>query len=474
MNRVALACLLAGLVLPAAGCGAASSPGAAGAGVAPAGAQIFVNLDTTFDSPAWESGRTLLDKFPDGDRAVAWLTDQLGGQDVEFERDVKPALGPETDLVGLDISGTSAFVGLTQPQDRTKLDALLAKADPPLVSREIDGWVAFADSESILDEFERLRKDGTLDGVEAYEDVTGAVASDGLVHVYVAGEALKQTPFAGLFGSDLPSVALALKPEEGGVRIEGAAKPASSDLFPEEFKADLPGEVPAGIFAYAGANDLERQLSTLRDLLAEAAPHFERDIGRAEAELGVSLEEDVLPLFAGESALYVRPGFPIPEVTIVTHVDDEQAAVATLDKLAVGLSEYLGGAQPTDVQVAGVDAKQIDVNPFVSIYYAAFDGHLVVTTSRQGIADLRGDSERLADDQAFKDALDQAGAPAETTGFLYVDLAKAAPAVLGLAGAGGQDVPDWVSPNLEPLQSLVLYGERDGDTSTFSGFLSIQ
>jgi len=474
MNRLALILAVAALAAPAAGCGEKSSSGAAGAAVAPAASMFFVSVDTSFDSSNWEAGQALLAKFPDGDRAGGWLMQQLGGKGVDFEQDVKPALGPETDLVGFELSGHAVFVGLTQPKDKAKLDALLAKADPPLVSREVDGWTAFSDTEAILDEFERLQKAGTLDGVDAYTKVSGEVAADALVHVYVAPSALGSTPLAGALGSDAPSLALSLAPQDGAVRVEGAASPASGDFFSDEFHADLPSEVPGGVFLYAGANDLERQLGALRDMLAEAAPGLERDLGRAEAQLGVSLDEDVFPLFTEESALYVRPGFPIPEVTIVTHVDDEQGALAILDKLSSELAEYYSGARVTSVDVGGVHAKELFVNQLFSIYYAAFDGHLVVTTSRQGITDLQGTEDRLADDEAFKDATEAAGMPADTTGFLYVDLAKAVPAVLGLAGAGGKNIPNWVQANLEPLYSLILYGEGDGDVAKFVGELSIQ
>jgi Protein of unknown function (DUF3352) len=474
MNRLLLAALLTALVLPVAGCGSAATTGAAGAGVAPAGAKFFVSVDTSFDSSSWQVGQDLLAKFPDGDRAAGWLMQQLGGKGIDFEQDVKPALGPETDLVGFDLSGHAVVVGLTQPDDPAKLAALLAKADPPLVSREIGGWTAFSDTQAILDEFERLQKEGTLDGVDAYNNVSGQVASDALVHVYVAGSALASTPLAGLVGSDAPSLALSLKPEDDGVHVEGAVSPASSDLFSDQFKAELPGQVPGGVFLYAGTNDLERQLGTLRDMLAEVAPHLERDIARAEAELGVSLDEDIFPLFSRESALYVRPGFPIPEVTILTQVDDEQGAVAALDKLAKGVTEYYNGARLQSFETGGVQAKELSVNQYLSIYYAAFDGRLVITTSRQGISDLQGTDNRLSDDQAFKDATGAADMPDETTGFLYVDLSKAVPALLGLVGAGGMTVPDWVQGNLEPLHSLVLYGTRDGDVAKFVGVLSIQ
>ena len=474
MNKVALVLVVAALSLPAVGCGEGSSPGAAGASVAPAATQVFVSVDTSFDSSEWEAGRSLLGKFPDGDRAVDWVLDELGGKGVDFEEDVKPALGPETDFVALDVAGDGKVVGLTQPDDKAKLERLLGKSDEPVVSREIDGWVAFSDTEANLDEFERLRADGTLEDDGEYQKVSGEVADDGIAHVFVAGSALGSTPLAGLFGADAPSLALSLDPQEDGIHIEGAASPANGDLFADEFSAQLPDQVPAGAFLYAGASDLERQLGTLRDFLAEVAPGIERDIGRAESQIGVSLDEDVFPLFSAESALYLRPGFPIPEATIVTQVDDEQGALAVIDKLAHEVSEYYGTAELHSVDIDGVQAKELAVNQLFSVYYAAFDGKLVITTSRQGIADLQAEGDRLADDEAFKDATEAAGMPSETTGFLYADLDQALPTAFGLLGFSGQSTPDWLERNLEPLQSLVLYGERDGDVAKLVGLLSIQ
>jgi Protein of unknown function (DUF3352) len=473
MNKVALVLAAAALALSAAGCGE-GSPGAAGASVAPASSQVFVSLDTSFDSANWEAGRVLLGKFPDGNRAVAWFMNELGGQGIDFERDVKSALGPETDFVALELSGEGKVVGLTQPDDPAKLKTLLAKSDQPLVSREIDGWTAFSDSDANLDEFESMQKDGTLDSSSAYQKVSGQVANDALAHVYVAASALQSTPFAALFGSDAPSMALSLDPQEDGIHLEGAASPATGDLFSDEFSAELPGRVPGGVLLYAGANDLETQLSALRNVLADVAPNFERDIGRAEAKIGVSLDEDVFPLFSAESALYVRPAFPIAEVTLLTQVDDEQGALAVLDKLAGEVAEYYGTAELHSTDIDGVPAKELAVNPLFSVYYAAFDGNLVVTTARQGITDLKAGDGRLADDEAFKEATEAAGMPAQTTGFLYVDLVKAVPVLTSLAGLSGTKTPDSLERNLEPLHSLVLFGERDGDVAKFVGLLSIQ
>jgi len=145
-----------------------------------------------------------------------------------------------------------------------------------------------------------------------------------------------------------------------------------------------------------------------------------------------------------------------------------------MDKLAHEVEEYYGAAEVHSTEIGGIPAKELAVNRFVSVFYAVLDGKLVLTTSRQGITDLQAQDGRLADDETFKAATEAAGMPAETTGFLYVDLDNALPIGLGLMGFGGADTTDRLERNLEPLHSLVLYGERDGDTAKLVGMLSIQ
>jgi hypothetical protein len=122
--------------------------------------------------------------------------------------------------------------------------------------------------------------------------------------------------------------------------------------------------------------------------------------------------------------------------------------------------------------VDGVEARVLDVSPQAEILYAAFDGLLVVTSSREGIADLRSDEARLADDESFREATDRAGVPDETTGLGYVDLGEALPFVLGYAAAADADV-DEARPYLDPLDSLVLYGDEDDGTASFTLFLGV-
>ena len=486
MSSVRSLALLVLFVLPlAVGCGATTSSGPAGAAVAPAGAELFLSVRTDSGSGQWKQAANLVEKFPDSDKALAWLVGQLTAKSIDFRRDVEPALGTETDIVGLDLSGEGEFVGLTQPDDAEKLKEVLGKLDEGIVTRELgDGWTAFSDSESALDRFDSAGKNGTLAGSSDYEDAMAEVDQDALLRLYLNGgglqDALQQEGHlpAGALGvlfpeGKVPSLGLSLKAEGGGLRLRGAAKLAGDEggIAPDNFKAELPEEVPGGALLYVNVNDLEGSFSTLRDFFAEVAPDFDRDVARVEANLGVSLEEDVFPLFSGETALYVRPGFLIPEVTLVTHIDDESAAMATVGKLVAGLHDYLPGAQQVqDVDIDGVQAKEMPISPPFSVYWAAFDGHLVISSSRDGIAQLRKHGDRLADDSDFRDALAKAGVPDETTGFAYVNLHDAIPYVLGLAGGG---VPDVVRANLEPLDNVVFYGSKDGRTLKFAGFLAL-
>jgi hypothetical protein len=490
MNSVRLRIFIALLlsVLPIVGCGSSTASGPAGASVVPASSELYLTVDTSFESDQWQAVRGLLSKFPDGDKGLDFLFKELSDQGIDFERDVRPALGPETDIVGFELSGEPQFVGLTKPEDAQKLKDLLAKSDEPVVTREIEGWTAFADSEAILDRFQQERREGALAGSDDFNDAFREVGDPALVRLYLNGAALQESlqreeslppgALATLLpGGKVPSIALSVEADENGVRLQGAAKLAGDHggLVAEPFKAELPNRVPAGAVVYIGFNDLEGQLSALKEFLAQVRPDFDRDLARVEAELGLSLEGDVFPLFSGESAFYIRPGLLIPEVTLVTQVDDENKALGTMEKLISELRTRIGLVEPSEqVEIAGVPVVESRVKGApVAVYYAAFDGQLVVTTSREGIAALREDDNRLADDPDFRDALEAAGVPGETTGFAYVNLKDAVANLLGFAEMGGATLPSELRANLEPLQHLVFYGSKDGRTLKFAGFLAV-
>lgn len=475
MSRAgALAAVAAAAALAAAGCGGAEGdPGAAG--FAPAATQVFVSVNTELDSEEWDAARALLDRFPDGDRFLAFVAEELLPPGTDLAQDVEPALGPELGIAVLDLE-EETVVGFTQPDDPRKLAALLAEAEEDLVTREIEGWTAFADDTAALDAFAAAHEDGSLAGSDDFERVAADLPDGALLKLYARGEAV-EAELGGVaeLPVSLPSVAFAFVVEPDRLRLEGAAELEPLERFVSEpYEAELPDIVPAGAFLYLSFKDLEGPLSALRDFFAELEPDLERDLARVEGVLGLSLEEDVLPLFAREGALYARPGFPFPEATLLLQVDDERAARETLDALAAAARTFLGLAEPTTTSVDGVEVVQVPVSGLLSLYYGVFDGQVVVTTSLDGIRDLREGRPALAEDEAFSAALDDAGVPDETVGFAYVDLEEAIPLVLNLLGFAGDEAPAAVRDNLEPLESFVAYGDAEDDILRFSAFLSVE
>jgi hypothetical protein len=493
MVRLTFALSAALLVLLAAGCGGGDAPGGA-ADVVPADAAFYAVVDTDFEGGQWEAVQELAARFPGGEDLIGRVVEEIeseSGEDLDFEQDVDPAVGPEVAVVVLAPEPGSeegeTVVVLTQPDDEDALRRLIERGDEPAVSRAFDDWHAIAEDEETLDRFEAARQGPRLADSDSFKDAMEGLDDDVLVSVYgnlqaVQGAAESEPGAAEAFdaffpGGDAPVFGGTARAEGDGARLDGqllySGDVEDTPFSIEPYDAELPGEVPGDVLAYLSFNDLERGISAYRDALAEAEPDFESQLGMAEAFLGVSIEEDVAPLFAGEGAVYVRRGSLIPEVTLVTQVEDEQQAVGTLDDVVAGIGAFLGTGEPERREIDGVEVREVPISPPFAVSYAAFDGLLVVTTSADGIADLRADEDRLAGDEAFEEALDRAGMPGETSGFAYVDLEETLPLLFGYAEAGLGETSD-AKRYTEPLRSVVFWGEQDGSTQSFSVFVGIE
>ena len=122
-NRALATAAVVAFALLLAACGGSSSSksgsasgGASGADAAPADAPLFVSVNTDLSSSQWKTVNTLMDKFPGKDKTLAdGRTSFETESGLNWETDVKPALGPELDFVVLDASDTGGGVALTQP-----------------------------------------------------------------------------------------------------------------------------------------------------------------------------------------------------------------------------------------------------------------------------------------------------------------------------------------------------------------------
>lgn len=481
--------LVTGLAVVTAGCGGGGdgASSAAGADVVPASVPVFISVNTDFEGDQITTFRTLLDKFPGSDGLLRMALAELEQEDVDFEQDVKPALGAELDMVLLDLGqGGEApdpeAVALLQPDDPAKLDALLEKDTDgtPIVKEEVDGWTVLAESQASIDRFKEMRSSGTLADSGRFADAMEGLPDDALARAYVNADAIVKSyqatgaplsaqAFDQLFPNGVPSVGGTVSAEEGGLRLQATGKTTQPT---DTFEASLPDELPAGAIAYVGFNNLAKGVREGLKSAGEANDQFDQQLGQIELALGLSLDRDVLPLFEQEGAIAVYPaasGSGVPSIQLVMEVDDPDQAIQTIDRLLARAAQFSPGIPtPESIDIGGVKAKAVEYQG-TTIIYAGFDGKLVITNAADTIEATQGSGEKLSDDQTYTSARENAGVPGETNGILYVNLNSAFELV-----EAQEEQPPQVQENVEPLDSFLLYSTADDGRVTVSGFLAIQ
>jgi hypothetical protein len=478
---------LAAFVFTLLGCGAGEQARTAdGAKVVPASVPVFVSIDSDLSSDQWRQVDDLLQKFPARDGLIGELRSSMKQDSgLDYEDDVKPALGDEVDLVWLDFENDgSNVVFLTKPKDEDAFQRLLERGNSTgtddLFCEKTDGWQVCADNRAKIDRFTALPDGEKLADDELYDDALAELPDEALVHVYVRGESIVEAlkDFA-VPGSPLPLtsdqspeyLSAALAAEGDGFRLVGTGR-ATQPLEgqPEPFESTLLDVVPADAVAFLtfkGGDEYSKQLQEL-----EKNETYRMGVKEFEQMLGIPLSS-LLELFENEVGLYVRPGSPIPEVTLLIEAPNEQEALARVNRAVEKLTKSMP-TRPCQApsEEAGVQVRCVDLGQF-ELRTAAFDGKVVVTIGQGAIAKLRGDGDKLADDEGFEDARDAAGMPAESVGFMWLDLEDGIPMVLGLAGATGGTIPAEIRENLEPLGSFLAWADSDGSSGSFTAFLQI-
>jgi Protein of unknown function (DUF3352) len=471
--RVWIGALLAGAALAVTGCGggdnASATGGASAASLAPKSASAYASIATDLDSGQVEQLQELLAKFPDRQRLFDELERGLADEKLSWEQDVRPALGDVLDVVVVDLR-RPATVALLKPADEAKLQALLQKRDPALVSRKVEGWTAVADDEAALDRFETARSDGSLADDAQFRDAMDGLPDEALAKLYVNGAALSAA--AGRLGGTstganrLQAFAVALGAESDGLRLDGALH---ADLVDElssakPYEPTMLKEAPADSLAFLSGRGYGQVEKSLRDTPG-ALESLRKLLGLDAAGL--------TSLFEGEFALWVAPGLPIPEVTFLSEPEDRQRALGAIDGLARMLVKS-GDAEQRTLEVDGVQARQV-VTDGIPITWAAVDGRVIVTTRPGAIGDLReSGGHSLADAPAFEQAKEDAKLGDTTFGFLYLDVGKVVSLAEGLSALSGDGLPPELSRNLEPLGAFLLNASGEPEDLKLSAFLAIE
>ncbi len=481
--------VLAATALLAAGCGGTTAQiGSGASSIIPASAPAFIAFDTDPDSEQWQTMNALADKFPDKEKGLRELKKELRKDPgVEWEKDVKPALGTELDFVWLDFEDDGMnFVGLMQPNDEAKFKQLVAKMnasepDPSekVVYEKFRGWHVIAGKQATIDRFEQASNSEakSLADDKSFKQSMDRLGEDSVVRAYVNGKFLMDLirryggpqvrPYLDKVGT-LDWIATRFGATSEGIGLDAIVHGTPGKLFAGApgsgtFEPKLLGTVPKDALLYLTFHGTKGMFDGLQKNSFFNAPEF-REFAKPLKDLGRILE--------GENAIYVRPGnarspdvpFAIPEVTLVS--TPSMDGVAILDRWV----KHYTGTPPQADSVDGTSVHAMASNG-LGLYYATVDGKFVVTDQPSGIRGAKNGGESLSDSENFKAAKDASGLPDKTYGFLYVDISSSIPYGEKLAQ---QRVPAEIARNLKPLRSAVEYAASRTHELQVSFFLLLK
>jgi hypothetical protein len=479
-----VAAVLFGVAVVASGCGGTQGAATGASDLVPASAPVYVAIDTDPASSQWRTVDELAGRFPDEQKGVDALKRELKQQgELDWERDVKPALGKEIDLVWLDLADNGQdLVALMQPKDEGKFKQLVAKAnrkDPSntAVYDKFHGWEVIADKQATIDRFERASDSRTsnLTDEPAFRHSMDRLGGDAIVRAYVSGAPLMRLARRYSGPSDrsfitkagtLDWIALRLAAKQSGIGLDTIVHGTPGSLFrgvgqSTSYSAKLPGQVPQNALVYWTFHGTKNMFSGLESNPLLRSPQLRRFSG---------VLRQIGSLLQGENAFYLRPSAgSLPEVTFVAAPGRGSDGAGILDGLLARYRAQLRVA-PQHVTVAGTPTRKLGFGT-AAAYYANVGGKLVVTDLPAGIRGVQNAGTPLSQNHNYRDATSSSGLPAQSHGFLYVDIHSTIPFVEKLSHA---HLPPSVSRNLEPLRSAVEYAVSHSHELQVTLFLRIK
>src|SRR5215831_4594999 len=273
--------VLAATTLLAAGCGGTTAQiGSGASSIVPASAPAFIAIDSNAASSQWRTIDALASKFPDKQKAVDSIEQDLAKDGVDWAKDVEPALGDELDLVWLDFANNGQnVVGLTRPQSQSKFKALVDKANKA-ASKPGDkvfydtfkGWAVIAPAKKTIDRFERR----SLDATSALADEKSF--SDSMNRLARTYGGARVQPYIDKLGKlDWIAARVAANPE--GIGFDTIVHGTPGSLFKGAsssgaFGPKLLGAVPVDALVYLSFHGSKGMFDGLRQNPALNTPQF--------------------------------------------------------------------------------------------------------------------------------------------------------------------------------------------------------
>jgi hypothetical protein len=464
---------LAAAALLAAGCGGTTAQVGSGAStIVPASAPAFIAFDADPNSEQWRTIDALASKFPDKQKAVDSIKQDMSKEDVSWDDDVRPVLQGEFDFVWLDFANNGQnFVMLMQPKSETKFKQLMAKAKDDAVYDKFRGWYVMAEKQQTIDRFEQESnaQSTSLADDATFKQSMDRLGHDSVVRAYVNGKFLMKLartysgarlkPYIDKVGT-LDWIALRLGATSEGIGFDTIVHGTPGSLFKGSsksgsFSSKLLGTVPANALLYLSFHGSKGMFNGLGQNPVLNTPQF-RQFAQPLQQLGRILE--------GENAIYARPGANVPEVTLVS--TPSTLGTPIVDRMVQKFAHTAPQARTVD----GTRVHAIASNG-MGLYYADVGGKFVVSDQLQGIRAVKGSGKSLSDSDEFQQAKHASGMPDKTWSTLYVNIHTSVPYVEKLAGS---HIPAEIARNLKPLRSAVEYAASQTHELQVTFFLRIK
>lgn len=391
-------------------------------------------------------------KKPSGDANVfdTLLEQMFEGEDLSYQTDVKPWFDKRAAVAAFKgTSGEPSVVGIVQSKDDAKAKAAMdkavaqAKEDGGDFAYKIDdGYVVIGETQADVDDAIAQADKGTIDDnptfAEDLDRLDGDQIAVGWVDVKEAFNVIKtQLPDAGLIPNAITDqisgrVVSGLHMEGDYVEVSGFIIGAQQGTTPPQAgEAKLLKDLPADTVAALSVNGLGEGLKNGLSQLGAVGMDPQEFIQPFLGELGLNLENDILPLL-GDQTVITLGGIPmgVEDISagLVSTVKDPAGAKTNGTKLAQAISQ-MGIEVQTDV--AG------------NTFYLATGDYLGELKSSHGLGGV----------EKFTKATGDLGS---VTAALYVDLES----VLGQFGPDAQ-------ADAGALKSVGLTAGYDGSVPYF-------
>jgi Protein of unknown function (DUF3352) len=474
------AVVLIGLITFAAPSGdGGSGPATSAASIVPADALAYLNVSIDSSRPAVRQGLALAKRFPDYQLASSALLTRLGaiaggGSSVDFAGDIRPWLGKEAALAFLNTTTSAAdSLIVLDVSDRTRARAFLTRAEArsggsyrgvELLRYPSGTELAFVRHYLLLGQDASVRAaidvaagdSLSLQSDPAYVRATAGEPADRVLDAYASAAGVQRILAArgGVLGAlgvllyrpALQGVAVSLSPVASGARVyvHLALDPALTRLSGAPrapFAPTLESVAPSGSMLLLDVTGLDKVAPKV--LAAGAAAGIGGGIGPLLQRLGAALAaegvnvQSLASIFGGETAVAITPAGTGPGGTshpaaliIVARTKNQTQTSAALAALEAPLAQLFPapssgpGQAPefNDIRVDGVTAHQLSLTPGLQLDYAVFDGLVVVSTSREGIAAVISHQRSVAAEPQFHATL--GSRPPRVSSLLFLDFSQ--------------------------------------------------